>query len=118
MGSRVLNTGYSSPCSIRNTSAQASLVSLLWPLYVIGGQGVSQTAALNRGRHLYSAGRPSRWALAHISSFVLDLLSTRIVSSLLCVGPVISFYERLTVCSYRSDNDSCCAYWRTCNSCK
>ena len=31
--------------------------------------GVSQNAALNRGRHLYSAGRPSRWALAHISSF-------------------------------------------------
>jgi len=24
-------------------------------------------AALNRGRHLYSAGRPSRWALAHIA---------------------------------------------------
>jgi len=23
-------------------------------------------AALNRGRHLYSAGRPSRWVLAHI----------------------------------------------------
>jgi len=23
-------------------------------------------AALNRGRHRYSAGRPSRWALAHI----------------------------------------------------
>jgi len=28
--------------------------------------GVSQTTELNRGRHLYSAGRPSRWALAHI----------------------------------------------------
>jgi len=28
--------------------------------------GVSQSAALNRGRHLCSAGRPSRWALAHI----------------------------------------------------
>jgi len=28
----------------------------------------SQTAALNRRRHLYSAGRPSRCALAHISS--------------------------------------------------
>jgi len=28
--------------------------------------GISQTAALNRGRHLCSAGRPSRWALAHI----------------------------------------------------
>jgi len=26
-------------------------------------------AALNRGRHLYSEGRPSRWALVHISSF-------------------------------------------------
>jgi len=32
----------------------------------------SQTAALNRERHLYSAGRPSRWALAHISS--LDII--------------------------------------------
>jgi len=30
--------------------------------------GVSQTAALNRGRHPYSAGPPSRWAFAHISS--------------------------------------------------
>ena len=27
-------------------------------------------AALNRGRHLYSAGRPSHWALAYISSYV------------------------------------------------
>ena len=27
---------------------------------------VSQTVALNSGRHQYSAGRPSRWALAHI----------------------------------------------------
>ena len=30
--------------------------------------GVSQTAAFNRGRQLYSAGRPSGWALAHIPS--------------------------------------------------
>jgi len=29
---------------------------------------VSQSAALNRGCHLYSAGWPSRWAFAHISS--------------------------------------------------
>jgi len=29
-------------------------------------------AALNRGRHLYSAGRPSRWALAHTSSFNME----------------------------------------------
>jgi len=33
--------------------------------------GVSQTAALNRGRHLYSAGRPSHWALVHILVFYL-----------------------------------------------
>jgi len=31
---------------------------------VVGG---SQTAALNRGRHLYSAGWPSSWASAHVS---------------------------------------------------
>ena len=35
--------------------------------------GVSQTAALNSGRHLYSTGRPSRLALAHISSLHNDL---------------------------------------------
>ena len=28
--------------------------------------GVIQTAALDRGRHLYATGRPSRWALDHI----------------------------------------------------
>jgi len=28
-------------------------------------------AALNRGRHVCSAGRPSRWALAHILVFIL-----------------------------------------------
>jgi len=43
------------------------LASLLHSTLVVG---VSQTAAFNRGRHLYSAGRPSGWALAHISSCV------------------------------------------------
>ena len=33
-------------------------------------------AVLNRGRHLYLAGQPSRWALAHISSVVLGLVSS------------------------------------------
>jgi len=35
-------------------------------------------AALNRGRHLCSAGQPSRWALAHIlvSSWYDDCTST------------------------------------------
>jgi len=31
-------------------------------------------AALNRGRHLYSAGRPSRLALVHILVFVCNLI--------------------------------------------
>ena len=44
--------------------------------------GVSQTAALDRGRHLYSAGRPSRWELAHICSLKL----------LLTYPPVVSLY--------------------------
>ena len=35
-------------------------------------------AALNRGRQLYSAGRPSRWALAHISSFSIYTASNGI----------------------------------------
>jgi len=34
-------------------------------------------AALNRGRHLCSAGRPSRWALAHISSINTSSLTSR-----------------------------------------
>ena len=39
--------------------------------------GVSQTAALNRGLHLYSTGRLSRWALAHISSCKFITASNR-----------------------------------------
>jgi len=49
--------------------------------------GVSQTAALNRRRHLYSAGRPSRWALTHISSsqnFTPSLSLLRFQLSLAC----------------------------------
>ena len=39
----------------------------------IGGQ--PNFAALNKGRHLYSAGRLSRWALAHISSYGRPVIS-------------------------------------------
>ena len=46
--------------------------------------GVSQTVALNRGRHLYSAGRPSRWALAHILVHVcFSVFTDAVLSSLL-----------------------------------
>ena len=54
----------------------AEIVSLVWGtpenfngFRVLAALQHSQTAALNRGRHLYSVGRPSRWALAHISSY-------------------------------------------------
>jgi len=53
--------------------------------------GVSQTAAaLNRGRHLYSAGRPSRWALAHISSSVYSPLSPSIRLLLAVLHPPVA----------------------------
>ena len=45
----------------------------------------NQIAALNRGRHLYSAGRPSRWALAHISSLYVC-----------CLHLSKALYQRLT----------------------
>ena len=39
-----------------------------WQSYCTGSSSGCQAtfAALNRGRHLYSAGRPLHWALAHI----------------------------------------------------
>ena len=43
--------------------------------------GISQTFGLKRGRHLYSAGRPSRWALAH--SLVISKYN-RLVMTWLC----------------------------------
>jgi len=41
--------------------------------------GISQIAALNRGHHLYLAGRPSRWTLAQI--VVLDLFCLQILDA-------------------------------------
>jgi len=49
------------------------LAALLHGTLVVQGRQ-PKFAALNRGRHLYSERRPSRWELAHISSFVLLLL--------------------------------------------
>jgi len=55
-----------------NFNAFRILAALLHGTLVLG---VSQTGALIRGRYLYSAGRPSRWALAHILVFLFFLLS-------------------------------------------
>jgi len=58
----------------------AEIISLVWGTLanfngfrVLAALLHSQTAALNSGRHLYSAGRPSRWALAHIFSWRLGM---------------------------------------------
>jgi len=82
IGKKLLNSNTSStcPCNMVNvglltaeicwrvsgTPANFTGFRVLTPLLHGMVVGVSQTAALNRGRHLYSAGRPSRWALAHI----------------------------------------------------
>ena len=82
----LLSTNTSSTCPynmVNFSPLAAEIVSLVWgtPANLNGFRilaallhgtlvmGVSQAAAFNRGRHLYSAGRPSRWAFAHISSF-------------------------------------------------
>ena len=75
------------------------LAALLHSIRVVG---VSQTAALNRayrGRHLYLAGRPSRWALAHI--LVMQLLShviSHVFVVLSCLVNVASLLYVNSVC--------------------
>ena len=55
-------------------------------------------AALNRGHQLYSAGRPSRWALAHILVVIMSLSST-----ILKMFSVISKMQRgLVICTHPS----------------
>jgi len=83
IGKNLLSSNISSTCPhnmVNFDPLATEIVSLVWGtpanfngfrvlaalLHVTLVVGVSQTAALNRGRHLYSAGRPSRWALAHI----------------------------------------------------
>jgi len=53
---------------------------------------MTQNIALNRGRHLYSAGQPSHWALAHILVFncFYFTLETR-------AGSVVCLFECLWV---------------------
>jgi len=58
MGKNLLSSNTSLTCS-------RSMVNFD-PLTAEIGSGVWDTPASNRGRQLYSAGRPSRWALAHI----------------------------------------------------
>jgi len=55
-------------------------------------------AALNRERHLCSAGRPSHWALAHISSFRYFTFHLMLLVGRICVCvPKKMFVFRLKV---------------------
>ena len=86
IGKKLLNNNTSSTCvqNMANFSLLAAeIVSLVWGhpsklqrvshLCSVTARHSSSGrqpdfAALKRGRHLYSAGRPSRWAVTHISS--------------------------------------------------
>ena len=94
IGKKLLSSNISSTCPYNMVNfgpLAAEIVSLVWGtpgnfngfrvlaalLHGTLVVGVSQTAAaLNRGRHLYSAGRPSRWASAHILVFFFLLFSS------------------------------------------
>jgi len=66
LAAEIVSLVWGTPC---NFNGFRVLSALLHGTLVVG---VNQTAALNRGRHLYSASRPSRWALAHISSLIYN----------------------------------------------
>jgi len=64
-------------------------------------------ASLNKGRQLYSAGRPSCWALAHISSLwspyvIGQTIYIFILSFVLYGRPLVCFY--LSIFFYSSPN--------------
>ena len=72
------------------------LAALLHGILVVG---VSQTAAFNRGRHLYLAGRPSGWALAHISSYYYFAPACREVKYCdehVCVSVCLCFHSHIS----------------------
>ena len=84
----------------------AEIVSLVWGtptnfngFRVLAALLHSQTAALNRGRHVYSAGRPSRWALAHISSWPVYLYLVSTGQS--AVHELLALSEIVTPTSFR-----------------
>jgi len=66
----LLSSNISSTCP-RNMVNFGPLLSRLGSVTVRHSSSGRQPnfAVLNRGRHIYSTGRPSRWALAHISSY-------------------------------------------------
>jgi len=99
----------------------AEIVSLVWgtPANFDGFRVLAvllhiQTAALNRGRQLYSAGRPSHWASAHISSFFMAALCNRgplyfclVISFYLSIFFYLSFFSSPNLSGHRLDVEIC-----------
>ena len=122
IGKNLLSSNISPTCPynmVNFGTLVAEIVSLVWGtlanfngLHTLAALLHSQTAALNRGRHLYSAGRPSRWALAHISSYycycqitLACMLSTTACTTLcyvmytgsrICIRQLMSQFNRTT----------------------
>jgi len=100
LAAEIVSLGWGTPA---NFNGLRVLAALLYGTLVVG---VSQTAAFNRGRHLYSTGRPSGWALAHISSFnILYYCSScsSILAAIFQVNLLALFPAVFTVrCSYAS----------------
>jgi len=101
------NTSPTCPHDIANFSALAPEIgSLVWGtpanfnkfhvlLSLLHGSlvvGISQTGMLRRGRHVYSAGRPSRWVLAHILVCLFCVIFMILVFCLSWCFCVILFY--------------------------
>jgi len=77
--------------------------------------GVSQTAALNRGRPGVSAGRPSIWALAHISSYYssasqyyTDAAYCYRLSSVVCLSVCWPVCHNRELCEKWLSRSRCC----------
>ena len=82
IGKKLLNSDTSSTCSDNMVNFGLLTAEICWRVWGTPANFASwqryawhssrgrqpNFAALNRGRHLYSAGRPSRWVSAHISS--------------------------------------------------
>ena len=65
--------------------------------------------ALNRGCHLCSAGRPSRWALAHISSYCMHYNNNNPFNGPLSMKIMVSWYQK----DIQSLTSCLCGYYTT-----
>jgi len=123
IGKKVLSSNISPTCPYNMVNfgrLAAEIVSLVWGtpanfngFRVLAALLHGQTAALNRGRHLYSAGRPSRWALAHISSLLTIFTTlTRLtvkpfVCNWSCIFTACIFSQRIW-CSRTAETSNLC----------